>query len=142
MGLAPDEARRRAMATSGRAVVFSGLAVAEAFLRPMTWAEYPPAAAGFFRTLRTPGDGEQLALAEDPLTARIDVGQLEQILMNLAVAIASFEATLFNHSYDDLRSQELPGAPGQPVILGNGYRALARAPRFVVVKQTPEGGCS
>lgn len=40
----------------------AGLAVAEAFLRPMTWAEYPAAAAGFFRTLRTPGDGERLAL--------------------------------------------------------------------------------
>jgi hypothetical protein len=33
-------------------------------------------------------------------------------------------------------------ADGVDVILGNGYRALARAPRFVLVKQTPDGGCS
>jgi iron complex outermembrane receptor protein len=34
------------------------------------------------------------------------------------LAIAAIEATLFNHSYNDLRSQELPVA-GPPIVVGN-----------------------
>lgn len=33
-------------------------------------------------------------------------------------------------------------ANGVDVVVGNGYRGLVRAPRSVVVKQAPEGGCS
>ncbi|MCC3764591.1 haloalkane dehalogenase [Glycomyces sp. TRM65418] len=42
-----------------------GLVLMETFLRPMTWAEFPTGATEFFRTLRTPGAGEQMALAEN-----------------------------------------------------------------------------
>jgi haloalkane dehalogenase len=42
-----------------------GVAVVETFLRPMTWAEYPSAAKEFFRVLRTPGKGEQMALEQN-----------------------------------------------------------------------------
>ncbi|WP_026930033.1 haloalkane dehalogenase [Glycomyces tenuis] len=42
-----------------------GVAVMETFLRPMTWAEYPAGAVAFFRRLRTPGEGEQMALEEN-----------------------------------------------------------------------------
>ncbi|GAB3996817.1 hypothetical protein GCM10029992_18000 [Glycomyces albus] len=41
------------------------LVVMETFLRPMSWAEYPPGAVEFFKTLRTPGDGERMALEEN-----------------------------------------------------------------------------
>ena len=34
------------------------------------------------------------------------------------LAIAAIDATLFSHSYDDLRSQELPPA-GPPIVIGN-----------------------
>jgi pimeloyl-ACP methyl ester carboxylesterase len=42
-----------------------GAVVMETFLRKMTWAEYPAGAVEFFRTLRTPGAGEQMALEEN-----------------------------------------------------------------------------
>ncbi|SDD92347.1 haloalkane dehalogenase [Glycomyces harbinensis] len=42
-----------------------GVVVMETFLRPMTWAEYPAGAVEFFRTLRTPGAGERMALEEN-----------------------------------------------------------------------------
>ncbi|WP_335992139.1 haloalkane dehalogenase [Glycomyces sp. MUSA5-2] len=42
-----------------------GVSVMETFLRPMTWAEYPAGAVEFFRTLRTPGAGERMALEEN-----------------------------------------------------------------------------
>ncbi|WP_199037838.1 haloalkane dehalogenase [Glycomyces salinus] len=42
-----------------------GLVVMETFLRPMTWAEYPAGAVEFFKTLRTPGAGERMALEEN-----------------------------------------------------------------------------
>ncbi|WP_028925261.1 haloalkane dehalogenase [Pseudonocardia acaciae] len=42
-----------------------GLVVVETFLRPMSWAEYPPAAVGFFRDMRTPGVGERMVLEEN-----------------------------------------------------------------------------
>lgn len=42
-----------------------GLVVFETFLRPMSWSEWPPAGAELFRKLRTPGVGEQLALAQN-----------------------------------------------------------------------------
>ncbi|WP_372666544.1 haloalkane dehalogenase [Amycolatopsis kentuckyensis] len=35
-----------------------GLAFTEAVLKPMTWAEFPPAGAEVFRALKTPGAGE------------------------------------------------------------------------------------
>ena len=41
------------------------VAVFETFLRPMTWAEYPAAAVDLFKTLRTPGAGEKMALEEN-----------------------------------------------------------------------------
>lgn len=42
-----------------------GVVVMETFLRPMTWAEFPAGAVEFFRTLRTPGAGERMALEEN-----------------------------------------------------------------------------
>ncbi|THV42704.1 haloalkane dehalogenase [Glycomyces buryatensis] len=42
-----------------------GVVLMETFLRPMTWAEFPAGAVEFFRTLRTPGAGEQMALEEN-----------------------------------------------------------------------------
>ncbi|GAA1676347.1 haloalkane dehalogenase [Glycomyces endophyticus] len=42
-----------------------GVVVMETFLRPMTWEEYPAGAVGFFRALRTPGEGERMALEEN-----------------------------------------------------------------------------
>src|SRR5919197_934319 len=42
-----------------------GVALLETFLRPMTWAEYPARAVPFFRSLRTPGTGEQMVLEEN-----------------------------------------------------------------------------
>jgi haloalkane dehalogenase len=42
-----------------------GLVVFETFLRPMSWSEWPTAGAELFRKLRTPGVGEQLALASN-----------------------------------------------------------------------------
>jgi haloalkane dehalogenase len=42
-----------------------GVVLMETFLRPMTWAEYPAGAVAFFRTLRTPGAGERMALEEN-----------------------------------------------------------------------------
>jgi len=42
-----------------------GLVVVETFLRPMSWAEYPAGAVGFFRDLRTPGVGERMVLEEN-----------------------------------------------------------------------------
>jgi haloalkane dehalogenase len=41
------------------------VALVETFLRPMTWAEYPAAAVDLFKTLRTPGAGEKMALDEN-----------------------------------------------------------------------------
>jgi haloalkane dehalogenase len=42
-----------------------GIVLLETFLRPMSWAEYPAGAVGFFRALRTPGEGERMALEEN-----------------------------------------------------------------------------
>ncbi|HEX4223832.1 MAG TPA: haloalkane dehalogenase [Pseudonocardiaceae bacterium] len=42
-----------------------GIALVETFLRPMTWAEYPPRSVDFFRTLRTPEAGERMALDDN-----------------------------------------------------------------------------
>jgi haloalkane dehalogenase len=42
-----------------------GLVLLETFLRPMTWAEYPARAVDFFRALRTPGEGERMALDDN-----------------------------------------------------------------------------
>jgi haloalkane dehalogenase len=47
-----------------------GLVVFETFLRPMSWSEWPPAGAELFRALRTPGDGERIALDENQFLAR------------------------------------------------------------------------
>ncbi len=43
----------------------AGIVVLETFLRPMSWAEYPPSSVGFFRDLRTPGVGERMAMEEN-----------------------------------------------------------------------------
>ncbi|WP_026925307.1 haloalkane dehalogenase [Glycomyces arizonensis] len=42
-----------------------GVVLTETFLRPMTWAEYPAPAVPLFQRLRTPGEGEQMALEEN-----------------------------------------------------------------------------
>lgn len=42
-----------------------GVALLETFLRPMTWAEYPPEAAPLFQSLRTPGTGEKMVLEKN-----------------------------------------------------------------------------
>ncbi|WP_205325958.1 haloalkane dehalogenase [Glycomyces sp. YM15] len=55
-------ASRHAAKRPGRA---RGVVLMETFLRPMTWSEFPAGAVEFFRTLRTPGAGEQMALEEN-----------------------------------------------------------------------------
>jgi haloalkane dehalogenase len=56
--LAQDWAARHPGRT--RAIVLS-----ETFLRPMTWADYPPPVDGLFQAIRTPGTGEQMVLEEN-----------------------------------------------------------------------------
>ncbi|GAB7037782.1 haloalkane dehalogenase [Catenuloplanes niger JCM 9533] len=43
----------------------AGVALVETFLRPMTWDIYAPAAVDLFQRLRTPGEGERMALDEN-----------------------------------------------------------------------------
>jgi haloalkane dehalogenase len=47
-----------------------GVVVFETFLQPLRWSEYPPRGAALFRTLRTPGAGEQLVLEKNAFLAR------------------------------------------------------------------------
>jgi haloalkane dehalogenase len=42
-----------------------GIALIETFLRPLEWSEMVPAAADFFRALRTPGVGEDMVLKQN-----------------------------------------------------------------------------
>jgi haloalkane dehalogenase len=42
-----------------------GIVLSETFLRPMTWADYPPPVDGLFQAIRTPGTGEQMVLEEN-----------------------------------------------------------------------------
>ncbi|MBN8471555.1 haloalkane dehalogenase [Corallococcus exiguus] len=42
-----------------------GVAVFETFLRPMHWSDWPPQGEQLFRSLRTPGVGEQLVLEQN-----------------------------------------------------------------------------
>jgi haloalkane dehalogenase len=47
-----------------------GVVVFETILQPLHWAEYPPAGAELFRTLRTPGAGEKLVLEDNGFLPR------------------------------------------------------------------------
>jgi haloalkane dehalogenase len=47
-----------------------GVVVFETFLQPLRWSEYPPRGAELFRTLRTPGAGEELVLEKNAFLAR------------------------------------------------------------------------
>jgi haloalkane dehalogenase len=47
-----------------------GVVMFETILQPLHWAEYPAAGAELFRTLRTPGAGEQLVLEENGFLPR------------------------------------------------------------------------
>jgi haloalkane dehalogenase len=42
-----------------------GIVLSETFLRPMTWADYPPPVDDLFKAIRTPGVGEQMVLEEN-----------------------------------------------------------------------------
>jgi haloalkane dehalogenase len=42
-----------------------GIVLSETFLRPMTWADYPPPVDGLFQAIRTPGVGEQMVLQDN-----------------------------------------------------------------------------
>jgi haloalkane dehalogenase len=43
----------------------AGIVLLETFLRPLTWAMYPPGPAEHFRKLRAPGTGERMVLDEN-----------------------------------------------------------------------------
>jgi haloalkane dehalogenase len=74
-----------------------GLVLLETFLRPMTWAEYPPAAAGFFRTLRTPGEGERMALEENFF--------IETSLRRTTAALSDADLDVYRAMYPDAESR-------------------------------------
>jgi haloalkane dehalogenase len=42
-----------------------GIVLSETFLRPMTWADYPPPVDDLFKAIRTPGVGEKMVLEEN-----------------------------------------------------------------------------
>ena len=103
----------------------AGLAVAEAFLRPMTWAEYPAAAVGFFRTLRTPGDGERLALEENWF--------IETALRATNPGIDDADLDVYRRPYPDPESRrpllqwprEIP-LDGTPADVAERFRSFGR----------------
>lgn len=68
-----------------------GLAVMETFLRPMTWEEYPAGAVEFFKTLRTPGGGERMALEENWF--------IEQALRATNPGISDEDLTVYRRPY-------------------------------------------
>ncbi|MQM27332.1 haloalkane dehalogenase [Glycomyces albidus] len=74
-----------------------GVAVMETFLRPMTWAEYPAGAVEFFRTLRTPGAGERMALDENWF--------IETALRATNAGIADEDLAVYRKPYPDPRSR-------------------------------------
>jgi len=74
----------------------------------------------FDRDLRIPGTGP-VVLRGDEGFASENVWAYEGGYRARPTSRFSVDVTAFRNRYDDLRSQELPGAPGQPVILGNGY---------------------
>ncbi|MCD0444453.1 haloalkane dehalogenase [Glycomyces sp. A-F 0318] len=102
-----------------------GVAVMETFLRPMTWAEYPAGAVAFFRALRTPGEGERMALEENWF--------IETALRATNGAIADEDLAVYREPYPDPASRRpLLAWPRQIPLAeeGGAFEPAAVAERF------------
>jgi haloalkane dehalogenase len=75
-----------------------GLVVFETILQTLRWAEYPPQGAQLFRTLRTPGAGEQLVLEDN--------GFLPKSLANgVKSGLSAQDLAEYNAPFPDARSR-------------------------------------
>lgn len=116
--LAIDRAARRPESVAG-------LVLAEAFLRPMTWAEYPAGAVEFFRTLRTAGAGEEMALQRNWF--------IESALRATNPGISDADLDVYRRPYPDPASRrpllqwprEIP-LDGTPADVAERFRAFGR----------------
>jgi len=102
-----------------------GVVVMETFLRPMTWAEYPAGAVEFFRTLRTPGAGEQMALEENWF--------IENAVRATNGGITDEDLAVYRKPYPDPASRKpLLAWPRQIPLAeeGGAYEPAAVAERF------------
>ena len=120
-----------------------GVALVETFLRPMTWAEYPSAAKEFFRALRTPGTGEQMALEQNWF--------IETALRATSPGISDGDLAVYRAPYPDPGSRrpllawprEIPldGAPADVRERFEAYdRWLAGTPDVAKLLLTAEPG--
>jgi haloalkane dehalogenase len=102
-----------------------GLVLLETFLRPMTWAEYPAGAVGFFRALRTPGEGERMALQENFF--------IETALRRTTAALSDADLAVYRAPYPDSDSRrpllqwprEIP-LDGEPADVRDRFLAFDR----------------
>jgi haloalkane dehalogenase len=120
-----------------------GLVVFETFLRPMRWAEYPPAAVGFFRDMRTPEVGERMVLERNWF--------IEQGLSRSGRGLAEADLDVYRAQYPDPASRrpllqwprEIP-LDGEPADVADRMvaygRWLAASPRVPKLLLTAEPG--
>ena len=112
----------------GRARV---VVVMETFLRPMTWAEFPAGAVEFFRTLRTPGAGEQMALEEN--------WSIENAVRATNGGVSDEDLTVYRKPYPDPASRkpllawprqiplaEEAGGPFEPAAVAERFEAYVQ----------------
>jgi haloalkane dehalogenase len=102
-----------------------GVVVMETFLRPMTWSEYPAGAVEFFRTLRTPGAGEHMALEENWF--------IENAIRATNGGITDEDLAVYRKPYPDPASRKpLLAWPRQIPLAeeGGAYEPAAVAERF------------
>lgn len=132
--LALDWAASRS--TAGHPGRARGVVVMETFLRPMTWDEFPAGAVEFFRTLRTPGAGEQMALEENWF--------IENAIQATNGGIAEADMAVYRKPYPDPGSRRPllawprqiplaePGGPFEPAAVAERFEAygdwMARTP--------------
>lgn len=108
-----------------------GVVLMETFLRPMTWAEFPAGAVEFFRTLRTPGAGERMALEENWF--------IESAVRATNGGIADEDLAVYRKPYPDPASRrpllawprqiplaEEPGGPFEPAAVAARFEAYVR----------------
>lgn len=102
-----------------------GVVVMETFLRPMTWSEYPAGAVEFFRTLRTSGAGEHMALEENWF--------IENAIRATNGGITDEDLAVYRKPYPDPASRKpLLAWPRQIPLAeeGGAYEPAAVAERF------------
>lgn len=120
-----------------------GLVVFETILRPMSWAEYPPAAVGFFRDMRTPGVGEEMVLERNWF--------IEEGLTRTGRGVSEADLDVYRAQYPDPASRrpllqwprEIPldGEPADVADRVSAYgRWLAASPRVPKLLLTAEPG--